>query len=248
MLKYLKIRTLLNLKTQPISIVYIQIQNRADLLRTMDELAVDPSISRNIITQDEDPTVALVVTTEERPTKLVLPPVVEHECFHILLGRSKGIIGTKNDRIKLIHDVLLLDVSEYLPPHLWEDPSIKKWIYNTSLLDKNPSKWNLNLLARAICDFDIILTKCKTDVAILEDSRPRSIVTFEDYMDSAREISNLSLLQKPRVRKGQIGKQKVGEIMQETYSFSDLEGRQFDFETCASCNHRFLLPVGIDIK
>ena len=116
MLKYLKIRTLLNLKTQPISIVYIQIQNRIDLLRTMDELAVDPSISRNIITQDEDPTVALVVTTEERPTKLVLPPVVEHECFHILSGRSKGTIGTKNDRIKLIHDVLLLDVSEYLPP------------------------------------------------------------------------------------------------------------------------------------
>ena len=52
----------------------------------------------------------------------------------------------------------------------------------------------------------------------------------------------------PRVRKVQIGKQKDVEIMQDVYVLSDLEDRTFDFEVCAKCNHRFILPVGMDIQ
>ena len=103
------------------------------------------------------------------------------------------------------------------------------------------------LFARAICDFDIILTNCRADVAISKDSRPQEILTFEDYMDSTRQVYQLSLLEKPRVRKGQIGKQKDGDIMQEAYFLSDLEGCIFDFEACLRCNHRYGLSVGLYI-
>ena len=116
-----------------------------------------------------------------------------------------------------------MDVSEYVPPHLTDDPLIKRWVNTYSALDKNPSKWKLPLLARAICDFDTILTNCRAEFAISQESRPHAIVIFEDYMDSAREISRVSIFEKTRVRKGQIGKQKDGEVMQEAYYLKDLE-------------------------
>ena len=66
-------------------------------------------------------------------------------------------------------------------------------------------------------------------------------------MSLAREISHYSKLEKPRVRKGKIGKQKDGNIMQEAYFLKDLEVLDCDFEACAVCNHRYVLPVGIKI-
>ena len=215
---------------------------------------LDTTISQRRVTQEDDPTVQLVVydatasPTNESPTKAGKQPVIEHECFIVLSGRGKGTIGTKNDRINLIHDILQVDVSEYVPPHLTDDPLIKRWVNTYSALDKNPSKWKLPLLARAICDFDTILTNCRAEFAISQESRPHAIVTFEDYMDSAREISCVSIFEKTRVRKGQIGKQKDGEVMQEAYHLKDLEGCTYDFEACARCNHRFLLPVGMHIS
>ena len=88
------------------------------------------SISESMLTQEPDPTVPLVVTknTTEPTTKVGTQAVVEHECFSILSGRGKGGIGTKNERIKLIHDVLQVDASEYVPPHLTYDPLLKGWL------------------------------------------------------------------------------------------------------------------------
>ena len=101
-----------------------------------------------------------------------------------------------------------MNVSEYIPPHFTDDHLLKGWLNTYSAFDKNRSKWKLPLLARVICDFDIILTNRRADVAISKDSRPQEILTFEVYMDSARQVCHLSLWEKLRVRKCQIGKQK----------------------------------------
>ena len=66
-------------------------------------------------------------------------------------------------------------------------------------------------------------------------------------MSLAREIFHYSKLEKPRVRKGKIGKQKNGNIMQEAYFLKDLEGFDYDFEACAACNHCYVIPVGMNI-
>ena len=76
----------------------------------MDDYASDDplnTISESMLTQEPDPTVPLVVTnnTTEPPTKVGTQAVVEHECFIVLSGRGKGGIGTKHERINLIHDV-----------------------------------------------------------------------------------------------------------------------------------------------
>ena len=80
-----------------------------------------------MVTQEPDPTLSLVVsnTTTETTTKVGKQPVVEHECLNVLSGRGKGSIGIKNERIKLIHDILKMDVSDYVPPHLTDDPLLK---------------------------------------------------------------------------------------------------------------------------
>ena len=36
--------------------------------------------------------------------------------------------------------------------------------------------------------------------------------------------------------------------MQEAYFARDLEDRTFDFEACSKCNHRYFLPIGLDIS
>ena len=93
----------------------------------------------------------------------------------------------------------------------------------------------------------MILQRYRADVAISNDSPPPAIVAFEDYMTGAREIKQPCRLDTPRVRKGQLRKQKSGEVMQESFFLTDLEGKTFDFEACSRCNHRYLLPAGLDI-
>ena len=36
--------------------------------------------------------------------------------------------------------------------------------------------------------------------------------------------------------------------MKEAYFATDLEDRTFDFEACSKCNHRYLLPAGLDVN
>ena len=69
---------------------------------------LDTTISQRRVTQEDDPTVQLVVydatesPTNELPTKAGKQPVTEHECFIVLSGRGKGTIGTKNHRVKVV--------------------------------------------------------------------------------------------------------------------------------------------------
>ena len=56
-------------------------------------------------------------------------------------------------------------------------------------------------------------------------------------MDAAQEIAHIAKVEKPRVRKGQIGKQKEGEVMQEAYFLKEFEVGEFNFESYAACNH-----------
>ena len=208
---------------------------------------VNGSISPNLITQ-EGTGGTLVPYKSNTETSVENTQHAVHECFFVLSGRGKGTIGSKADRIHLIHNVLMVDPEEYVPPHLTDDKSIRGWINSYSAFDKNPIKWKLPILAKAMCDFDSILSKCKENVATSNVSRPAAIVTFEEYMNAAREVACYSKMDRPRVRKGQIGKQKDGEIMQEKFRLKDLEGHEYDFEACASCNHRYVLPVGIEIQ
>ena len=78
--------------------------------------------SPNLITQegtvetDEyDSSIAMVPYTPP-PTPVKNTEPEEHECLNVLSGRGKGTIGSKASRIQLIHDVLMLDPEEYVPP------------------------------------------------------------------------------------------------------------------------------------
>ena len=102
--------------------------------------------SPNLMTQegtvkiDEyDSSLAMVPYTPP-PTPVENTEPEEHECFNVLSGRGKGTIGSKGNRIQLIHDVLMLDPEEYPPPFM-DDKSIKGWINSYSPFDKNPFKW-----------------------------------------------------------------------------------------------------------
>ena len=78
------------------------------------------------LSQEKDLTESLVVFNNESKNTTVTKPVVGHACFSVLLGRVKCTIGTKNNRAKIIYGVLKVNVSEYVPPHLTNDPLIKE--------------------------------------------------------------------------------------------------------------------------
>ena len=55
---------------------------------------------------------------------------------------------------------------------------------------------------------------------------PPPIVIFEDHMDAASQLSGIAKLEKPWVWKEQIGTQKDGEVIQESYFIRDLKGAE----------------------
>jgi len=76
---------------------------------------------------------------------------------------------------------------------------------------------------------------------------PEPIKAFHKFMEDVREAAILLKNQGYRERGGKIGGQKDGEYIQDKVDLTDLENTSFDVENCASCRHRFLLPVGRDI-
>ena len=65
-------------------------------------------------------------------------------------------------------------------------------------------------------------------------------------MEGAKKVAHYSRLEKARVRKGQMGKQK-DEIIHEKFFLKDLGGCEHDFGACAACNHHYVLPVRLNI-
>ena len=65
-------------------------------------------------------------------------------------------------------------------------------------------------------------------------------------MIEVREEVNVAKNKTPRVRKGQINKQKESKIMQKNWILSDLQDNTYNFERRTSCNHHYVLPFGID--
>ena len=76
---------------------------------------VNGSISPNLITQ-EGTGGTLVPYKSNTETSVENTQHAVHECFFVLSGRGKGTIGSKADRIHLIHNVLMVDPEEYAPP------------------------------------------------------------------------------------------------------------------------------------
>jgi len=153
----------------------------------------------------------------------------------------------KADRVKLIDDIIGLDSSTFLPSLFKDDPMVRHWYFTNTAHARNPKTWNLPILAKAICSFDDILRKSSTMVARDAKTLPEPIKAFHKFMEDVREAAILLKNQGYRERGGKIGGQKDGEYIQDKVDLTDLENTSFDVENCASCRHRFLLPVGRDI-
>ena len=75
----------------------------------------------------------------------------------ILTLRARKGTGSKDDCIKVIHDVLQLYHVLFALSNMLTNETIHDWYLTYNAFDKTPGKWNLTMLAEDICKFDDIL-------------------------------------------------------------------------------------------
>ena len=92
--------------------------------------------------------------------------------------------------VLLVHDELKVKISEYAPPQLLNDPSIKEWLNENSPFGNNPSKWKLHLLASVIYDFDVILKNVGKMLHSLLTRTPRLLYNLKSTWKGHERLRN----------------------------------------------------------
>ena len=118
------------------------------------------TIQNNNPTDGENQTTVSSLTTLEtcHPVSTVdHKPYLSHPYYAVLNGGRRSLLKNMEFRIELLHSILALNSSTYLPKELCDEPHVQRWFSTHTAYLKAPRKWNRSIMAKAICEFDSIM-------------------------------------------------------------------------------------------
>ena len=142
-------------------------------------------------------------------------PYLSHPYYAVLNGGCISLLKNMEFRIELLNGILALESSSYLPKELCDKPHVKRWcsIYTAYLMA--PRKWNREIMAKAICEFDSIMKESQAMVA--SSTIPPPLRGFYAYMEdvsiTATLVENESVNIK-RLSWRSVGRQKSSRLHQ----------------------------------
>ena len=166
---------------------------------------------------------------------------VKHKCYDVLTGGRRPQLKTMPYRKDLIARILALRKDLFLPSDMMMSPNVLAWYSTNNAHAKQPRKWDRFIMAKAICDFDDMLTEARKVGA----SKPCDVIAeFHKYMDDVREAASIKENEPTVNKKGKIGAQKGGKRLQDSVDLNGITREDLSVTNCASCKHNFLYPVG----
>ena len=112
-------------------------------------------------------------------------PTEEHLCYNILLTQ-KHVVRKKQYRIDLISDILALPAKDYLSAEVATNKTVTTWYQVYSSVNRRKSQWTVMMLARALCELDVILKKNAKVVPMDMGDFPPAIQYYHMYMDEIK--------------------------------------------------------------
>ena len=174
--------------------------------------------------------------------------VVDHPCFEVLKSGRRGNMKNMNFRIELMHSLLKLEPSTYIQSPYCKSTVVKFWYKKISPYLNHPKKWNREVMAMAICEFDQVMENA-CNMAEVEESPsklPPPLTEFYTYILEVREIAEIAKTQPIMSKKSRIGSQAVGKRLQDTIDMNNVTREKLDFSNCANCKHNYVLPISPD--
>ena len=109
----------------------------------------------------------------------------------------------------------------------------------------NPRKWNHDIMAQALCEFDLIIKEARGLVATSSDVLiPNPIKEFDTYMDNVRTVTQI--MENEPAKKGKIVNQAAGKRIQDSIVVSEVTKSKLDISNFTNCHHQYVLPIGAD--
>ena len=168
---------------------------------------------------------------------------LSHPYYTVLNGGRRSLLKNMEFRIELLHSILALNSSTYLPKELCDEPHVQRWFSTHTAYLKAPRKWNRSIMAKAICEFDSIMKESQAMVA--SSTIPPPLRDFYAYMEDVSTTATLAENEPVKTKYGRVGGQVAGKRVQDSINISDITRSKLDLSNCANCKHNFLLPIGL---
>ena len=171
----------------------------------------------------------------------------KHKCYEVLISRRRAV-KTMIFRKAILADIIDLSVRSYIPPSMLEDEDFHHWHCFTSAFTKKPRSWTMKKIADSICRLDVILSRTKMATDKIRLRFPPPIIKFTSFMNEVEreaEIFSNENIQSSRVK---LGKQKGLSRIQDNMDMTELSVDSFDVNNCPYCCHKYVVPIGMDIK
>ena len=97
------------------------------------------------------------------------PSLVKHRCYDVLTGGRRPQIKTMPYRKELVARILQVQKTDFLPSLMRDSPIVLAWYKTNMAYVKLPRKCDQFIMAKALCDFDIIMQEIKGVVPTTHD-------------------------------------------------------------------------------
>ena len=169
-----------------------------------------------------------------------------HKCYEVLLTKRKAV-KIKQFRIDMMTNIISLRSQSYIPPSMVFTPQFLHWHCKTSAFAEKPRAWSMEQLADSICEFDTILKKAMFSFDAPDTKPAREITLYQTFMIAVykeAEIMGDEMLHSTRTK---VGSQKGQSRIQDNLDMTTIDNDSFDFSNCAYCQHRFVVPIGMQV-
>ena len=156
--------------------------------------------------EDDGITSISSLTSTNDVINISLTSPVKHKCYDVLTGGRRPQLQTMPYRKELIERLHIIKKESFIPTHMMMSPSVVNWYSTVTAYVKHPRKWDRFIMAKAICDFDNLLTEASKQNA---NKACEVIAEFQTYMDDVREAASIKQNEPTVNRKGRIGSQKA---------------------------------------
>ena len=140
--------------------------------------------------EDDGTTSISDLTSTNDVTIISTTSPVKHKCYDVLTGGRRPQLKTMPYRKELIERLHILNKETFIPKHMVMSPSVVEWYSTVTAYVKQLRKWDRFIMAKAICDFDNLLTEASKQNTT---KACEVIVEFKTYMEDVREAASIKL-------------------------------------------------------
>jgi len=170
----------------------------------------------------------------------------DYKCFDVLLTRRKAV-KKKQERIDIMTNIISMRSESYIPPSMIFDHEFVHWHCKTTAFAEKPRSWSMEQLAESICEFDVILQKTIKATDAPAEKYPPEITIFQKFMISVYKEAEIAVDEMLHSTRAKIGTQKGQGRIHDNLDMTSLKNDSFDVDNCAYCQHRFVVPIGMDV-